>query len=99
MISEQAFARFMACCSKRSHIDELNARFTQILRVSSTADALEAIQGSLQSYVPLPPSRFRVMTKNVRIENGARNFDAGSDMAHAMRSMVSSPFQFPSLSC
>lgn len=74
---------------------------TKITRVASTAEALHAIQGTLKAYVPLPPSRFRVMTNNVRTESGSRNFNAGSEMAHAMRSIVSTLLRFLSavLSC
>ncbi len=76
------------------HLADSKARVTKITRVGSTAEALEAIQGILRPYVSLPPSRFRVMTNNVRIENGVRNFNSGVDMAHAMRSIVSSPMLF-----
>jgi hypothetical protein len=71
------------------HLMETNARASKVTRVTSTEEALAAIQGELRAYVSLPPSRFRVMTNNVRTENGRRNFNAGSEMAHAMRSMVS----------
>jgi hypothetical protein len=69
----------------------IEAKATRVTRVTSTEEALAAIQGELRAYVSLPPSRFRVMTNNVRTENGRRNFNAGSEMAHAMRSMVSLP--------
>jgi hypothetical protein len=81
------------------HIDA--TKVTRITRVSSTSDALAVIQGDLKGYIALPPSKFRVMTNNVRMENGQRNFNAGSDMASAMRSLVStlsSVFSFVSIS-
>jgi hypothetical protein len=65
-----------------------NPKGTKIKRVASTAEALAAIQGELQGYISLPPSKFRVMTNNVRMEDGTRNFNAGSQMAHAMRLLV-----------
>jgi hypothetical protein len=66
-----------------------NSEGAKITRVSSTAEALAAIQGDLQKYISLPPSRFRVMTNCVRMEDGARNFNAGPQMAHEMRLLVS----------
>ncbi len=72
-----------------AHLQQSVARATKITRVASTAEALEALRGTLRPYVSLPPSRFRVMSNSTRTENGERNFSAGSDMAHAMRLIVS----------
>jgi hypothetical protein len=72
-----------------AHLQQSVARATKITRVASTAEALEALRGTLRPYVSLPPSRFRVMTNSTRTENGERNFSAGSDMAHSMRLIVS----------
>jgi hypothetical protein len=82
------------------HLATTKTKATTITRVASTNEALQAIQGDLKPYVSLPPSRFRVMTNNVRVENGERNFNAGSDMARAMRAKVRSfsssfPFSVP----
>ncbi len=70
------------------HLATTKTKATRITRVASTSEALQAMQGQLQRYAALPPSMFRVMTNNVREENGKRNFNAGSEMANAMRSMV-----------
>ena len=70
------------------HLDTTKSNASRITRVASTAEALQALEGDLKRYVSLPPSKFRVMTNNVRVEKGQRNYNAGSHMAHAMRSMV-----------
>ena len=70
------------------HLDTTKSNASRITRVASTAEALQALEGDLKRYVSLPPSKFRVMTNNVRFEKGQRNYNAGSQMAHAMRSMV-----------
>jgi hypothetical protein len=79
------------------HLATTKTKATTITRVASTAEALQAIQGGLKPYVSLPPSTFRVMTNNVRVENGERNFNSGSDMARAMRCIVRDLFLLLSL--
>jgi hypothetical protein len=67
--------------------NSLNAeRRVQLIRVRSTADAIAMLKSTmLRNSLGLTASRFRVMSNNVREENGAPNYSAGLQMGKMMR--------------